>query len=346
MTPSSIATILAVVALALYSLYRYLLPKPLPGIAYNTEATRNLFGDAPSMAVEVGRTGEFSFWLANQVEKMGSPLCQVFVLPFQKPWILLADFREAQDILFRRTDEFDKPRFLTDGLACLGDFHIRQPTNSLFKARRQLKQDLMTPSFLNVYMGPFIHDHGLELIRLLRLKTDLTGERPFSAYHDFDFLALDVMLHYAFGENNSDSALGPQLALISGMGKSDIARGHLDEPVVFPEATLSPFLVALQQAPEVLEKTTVSWAPRLSHWWWSQQRWYQKIFSQKQITVPHQVEVATKNEQSGRVKSAVEHMLHREQINARKQGREPKYGGQSLVDEVRSSREGRTPSRY
>lgn len=58
---------------------------------------------------------------------------------------------------------------------------------------------------------------------------------------------------------------GVNSSLISVMGKSEIAIGHPDEPVVSLEASLGPFLVALQQAPEVLEKTTVSWTPRLSH---------------------------------------------------------------------------------
>lgn len=247
MTTLNIATLLGIATLAVYALYRYLLPKPLPGIPYNLEATKNLFGDAPNMGEEVGKTGEFGFWLAKQVERMQSPVCQIFILPFQKPWILLADYREAQDILFRRAHEFDKPQFLIDGLACLGDFHARYPTSPLFRARRQLKQDLTTPKFLNDYMGPFIYSHGLKLVHSLELKMDLANGRPFSASHDFDFLSLDVMLHYAFAENISESALILQIDLLSKMAKHEIAKGNIDDTVEFPKAPLSPFLVALQR---------------------------------------------------------------------------------------------------
>lgn len=334
-TPAGLGIALAIFAAGLYCLYRYLLPKPLPGIAYNPEATTNLFGDATDMAREVSKTGEFSVWLARQVERMQSPVSQVFVQPFQKPWVLLSDFRESQDILFRRGHEFDKPRFFSDGMLALGEFHARQPTNAQFKARRHLKQDLMTPTFLNTYMGPFMHEHGVQdLLRLLSKKMDLAEGRPFSVLHDLDNFALDVMLHYAFGDNNTESAIAPQLDLIDKLDKSQLPAGDKDDPVAFPEAPLSPFLVALQQAPDVLEKTTVSWLPHLSHWWWSHQGWYKKIFSQKQEQMPPQIEKAIDNQQSGVVKSAVEHILKREEMTAEKQGRQPSFRSKTMVDEV------------
>ena len=333
MTPTSVCLALAFVAVGVYALYLWLLPKPLPGIAYNPEATKSLFGDAPDMTREISATGEFSVWMAKQVEKMKSPVCQIFVRPFSKPWILVADFRESQDILMRRT-EFDKPTFLSDGMEALGDFHARYKTNSAFKARRQLKQDLMTPSFLNNFMGPFMHSKGLELIELLETKMSLANGRPFNVITDFDYVALDVMLHYAFGGNMADSALSPQIDLVKQLDSSKRPDGHPDEPVTFPKAPINPFLVAVQDAPEVLERTTMSWTPRLSHWWWKQQSWYKKIFSQKSRCVPSQVTKALENYQAGEVKSALEHILRREQVTAEKQGREPQFKTLSIVDEV------------
>ena len=332
-TPTGVCLALVFVAVTLYALYQWLLPKPLPGIAYNPEATKSLFGDAPDMAREISVTGEFGVWMAKQVEKMRSPVCQVFVRPFSKPWILVADFRESQDILMRRT-EFDKPTFLSDGMEALGDFHARYKTNSAFKARRHLKQDLMTPSFLNNFMGPFMHSKGLELVKLLEIKMNLANGRPFSVIADYDYTALDVMLNYAFGGNMADSALGPQVDLVTQLDCSQIPDGHPEEPVAFPKAPISPFLVAVQDAPEVLEKTTISWTPRLSHWWWKQQSWYKKIFSQKSRCVPSQVTKALENYRAGEVKSALEHIMKREQATAEKQGREPQFESQSMVDEV------------
>jgi len=279
LTPTMVATFaFAFVAASLYLCYRWLLPKPLPGIAYNPEARKSLFGDASSMARDLSTTGEFSMWLAKQVEKMRSPVCQVFVHPFTLPWILVADFRESQDILMRRP-EFEKPQFLIDAMQGLGDFHARYKTNEAFRARRHLRQDLMTPSFLNNTMGPFMHSEGLKLITLLETKVKLTNGRPFAILSDYWHSALDIMTYYAFGENMNDSAIDPQLELISKLNLSAVPEGQVDEPVTFPEAPLSDFLVAIQDAPHVLEKTAVSWTPKLSYWWWQHQAWVSLVMA-------------------------------------------------------------------
>ena len=186
-------------------------------------------------------------------------------------------------------------------------------------------------------MGPFMHSKGLELVKLLETKMNLAKGRPFSVIADFDYAALDVMLNYAFGGNMIDSALGPQVNLITQLDSSEIADGDPDEPVIFPKALISHFLEAVHDAPEVIEKTIITWNPRLSHWWWKQQSWYKKIFSQKGRCVPPQITKALENYRAGKVKSALEHILRWEQVTAEKQGREPQFDSQSMVDEVRSN---------
>ncbi|KAI1114092.1 hypothetical protein F5Y14DRAFT_451272 [Nemania sp. NC0429] len=103
--------VLSVVGLCVYLLYRWLLPKPIPGFLKNLEAARRVLGDAPDMLREVSVTGEFGVWYAAQVKKMDSPVCRVFIRPFAKPWVLLADFRRSRDNLMRR-HESDKPKFI------------------------------------------------------------------------------------------------------------------------------------------------------------------------------------------------------------------------------------------
>ncbi|KAI0013976.1 cytochrome P450 [Xylariaceae sp. FL0662B] len=316
--------IIAFATVGLYVFYRWLLPKPLPGIAYNPEATESLFGDASSMTRELSSTGEFSMWLAKQVEKMKSPICQVFVRPFSLPWILIGDFREAEDILMRRP-EFEKPQFLIDAMQGLGDFHARYKTDEAFRHRRHLRQDLMTPSFLNNIMGPFTYSEGSKLIQLLEMKMNLANGRPFAILSDYWHSALDVMTYYAFGENLSDSAMDPQMELISDMNLSTVPYGHADEPVAFPEAPLSGFLVAVQEAPHVLEKTSVSYIPKLSFWWWQHQAWFKKIFLHKDRVLPQQLRKALENYRTGKVKTALDHIMMREDIAAEKQGREPHF---------------------
>lgn len=76
----------SVVLLAGFLLYRAALPKPIPGIPYNKEATKNLFGDVPTFMKYHAETSELYSWLVKQCAKLDSPIIQVFMRPFGKPW--------------------------------------------------------------------------------------------------------------------------------------------------------------------------------------------------------------------------------------------------------------------
>jgi len=140
-----------IVVIVLYAAYQWALPKPIPGIPYNEEATHNLLGDIPAITKHVKETGEIWNWVGAQNAKLNSPIVQIFTRPFAKPWVLIADFRESQDILMRRTKEFDRSDFFGElFLGMMPDFHISMlSSNPEFKIHRRLIQDLMTPAFLN-----------------------------------------------------------------------------------------------------------------------------------------------------------------------------------------------------
>lgn len=335
MSPVMAATLaLTFMVVTLYLLYQWLLPKPLLGIAYNEEATKSLWGDEPALARYLSANGEFSSWLGEQCLKLGSPVCQVFIHPFSMPWILVADFHEAQDILMRRT-EFEKPQFLIDGLQALGDFHARYKTgDDAFRARRQLRQDLMAPKFLNTYFGPFSYSKGLDLVKLFELKSTLANGRPFRVREDFARAVLDMMLYHAFGETYDESALDPQLELLSKTTLSSITEGPIDEPVDFEEAPRSFFLELLHETAEIMERTTISPTPQLSFWWWTKQGWYKKIVAERHRVMSAQLRKAAENVRKGKIKSALDHMMMREQAAAIKQGREPRLISQNMSDEV------------
>ena len=323
----------AITTFTLCALYRWLLPKPVPGIAYNPEAIKSLLGDAPSMIQEIRVTGEFRVWCSKQVRKMGSPICQVFIRPFSKPWILLADFRESKDILMRRK-EFDKSSFLSDGMACMGSFHGIYTTGPKFKSNRQLIQDLMTTSFLNDHVGPAVYNKGLEVMRLFDLKMNLANGRPFDVKKDFEYASLDVMLEFAFGKNWVHTATGPQVELLSKLGTSDVETNALDLPVTFPMVPIVDFLESVHEAPEIVEKTINAIMPKLQTWWWSKQSWYRKIFDEKERVMKTQLAIGIRNYQSGHVKTGIEHMLMREGARAEKAGRRPDLESGVFRDEV------------
>ncbi|CRG92717.1 Cytochrome P450 1A4 [Talaromyces islandicus] len=322
------------VLIALFGLYQWLLPKPVPGIAYNQEATRSLLGDAPSMIKEVSVTGEFRVWCAKQVKKMNSPICQVFIRPFGNPWILLADFRESKDILTRRK-EFDKSSFLSDGMACMGSFHGIYTTGDKFKSNRQLIQDLMTTTFLNSHVGPAIYNKGLEVLKLFEKKMNLADGRPFSVKKDFEHASLDVMLEFAFGKNWLHTSTGPQLEHVCEMSATDVKKSdNLDQPVEFPLVPIVDFLHSVYEAPEIVEKTINAIMPKLQTWWWSKQSWYQKIFNEKDRVMTEQMKIGLENYKAGDIKTGVEHMLMREGSRAEREGRTPNFTSKVLQDEM------------
>ncbi|PYH87797.1 cytochrome P450 [Aspergillus ellipticus CBS 707.79] len=335
--PSTLSILLCLLIPAVYAFSRWLLPKPIPGVAYNPAATQSIWGDALDMLAEVQQTGEFRVWCARQVQKMiNAPLCQVFVRPFAKPWVLLADFREARDILMRRR-EFDKGTLIIDSMACLGEFHGRFRTGPGFKAHRQLIQDLMTASFLHSHAGPAIHAKGRDLLRLLGRKMHLAKGRPFEVHKDVEYVALDVMLEFSFGKKNwTKTTVGPQIELLEGlrMEEDGDAAAGLDEPVRFPESPIDESLRAVYEAPKVIERAVVAWSPRLSLWWWKKQRWYREVFAQKDRLMRDQIQRAVANYKAGSVESALEHMMVREAARAEKLGRQPDLQSHVLVDEI------------
>ncbi|KAI1773024.1 cytochrome P450 [Hypoxylon cercidicola] len=317
----------------LYCLYQWLLPKPVPGIAYNHEAAKSLFGDAPSMMKEVRVTSEFRVWCSKQMTKMNSPICQVFIRPFSKPWILLADFRESKDILMRRR-EFDKSSFLSDGMACMGAFHGIYMTGDKFKSNRQLIQDLMTTSFLDKHVGPAVYNKGLQLMRLFKLKMTLANGRPFSVKKDFEYASLDIMLDFALGKNWVYTSLNPQVDLLSKLYASDVKLDAIDQPVNFPTAPIAEFLKSVYEVPEIVEKTINAVLPKLRTWWWSKQPWYKKIFAEKERIMKEQVAIGLQNYYSGRVETGIEHMFMREAARAAKEGRDPDFERKVFRDEI------------
>jgi hypothetical protein len=325
-----------IITVFLVTLYKWLLPKPISGIAYNPEAVKSLFGDAPSMIKEVKATGEFRVWCAKQVQYLNSPICQVFIRPFSKPWVLLAEFRESRVILMRRK-EFDKSSFLADGMASIGAFHGIYPTGKVFKENRQLLQDLMTTSFLENHVGPAIHRKGLEVMKLFTIKMKLAKGRPFSVKKDFEYASLNIMLNFAFGQNWTHTAIGPQVQLLNNMNVSEVGDNESHERVEFPPVPLINFLDAVYEVPDIVEKTINAIIPKLQLWWWSKQSWYKEIFKEKERVMKEQVEIGVKNYLSGHVETEIEHMLMREGTRAEKDGRDPDFESVVFRDEVRSN---------
>jgi hypothetical protein len=93
---STLLALIGGISSCLFLCYRWALPRPIPGIPYNKEATRSLLGDVIPMVQHVGRTKEVASWWTLQIIKLQSPIIQLFCRPFEKPFVMISDFREAQ----------------------------------------------------------------------------------------------------------------------------------------------------------------------------------------------------------------------------------------------------------
>jgi hypothetical protein len=82
--------------LATFLLYRWLLPKPIPGIPYNKEAIKTIWGDIPSMLQHLKTDKMITNWLLAHNEKYNTPIVQIFTELWSTPMVLISDYRETQ----------------------------------------------------------------------------------------------------------------------------------------------------------------------------------------------------------------------------------------------------------
>ncbi|KAE8151803.1 cytochrome P450 [Aspergillus avenaceus] len=334
--------VLAVLTLLLYC---WLLPSPIPGIPRNESL--GILGDMPSMLRYARRTGEPTAWFREQTEKLQAPLVQVFLRPFSKPFLVLADFRESQDIMMRRKD-FDRSRFTNDLMGGPApNHHIIQPTNGVWKAHRRLLQDLMTPSYLGMVGLPAVYGSALNLVKLWKVKAALAQGRPFSARGDMFFVTLDAILGFSFGDAFQHSAMRPQLDLLGSMMSEESDRLNREDgegrdvPVEFPEAPLNEYVDAILNAGNILEALQSSIVPKLTYWWLSRKRAYRRAHRVKDDYIRHELEQAVRrleerkeDEEETWVRSAVDLMVARERKFAAQDGRTPEYYSGIMLDEI------------
>lgn len=111
-----ISTILILFYPTLKYLLHLLTPKPLPGIPHRKGKQVPLLGDAIDIGKHQAKTGTVTDWfdivsmeMLTEPENRGKGICQVmFGLTSASRMIVVTDFREAEDILARRTVEFDR----------------------------------------------------------------------------------------------------------------------------------------------------------------------------------------------------------------------------------------------
>lgn len=148
---------------ALYTIYWSLLPKPIPGIPYNKESAKRLLGDLPDMIGADKSGGRRKTYPVDLARKHKAPVVQLFLGLGLKPAVIISDYREARDIVLRRSKETIRGPLNCDpwrGISS-GHFISMEDDHPKFKGVRALSRDLMSPSFL----------HSVRIPNLVRRRT-------------------------------------------------------------------------------------------------------------------------------------------------------------------------------
>ncbi|KAL5120724.1 hypothetical protein ACEQ8H_001473 [Pleosporales sp. CAS-2024a] len=323
--------------LASYLLYKWLLPKPIPGIPYNPEAPTSLFGDIPAMIKHANESPEIINWFSNQNKRHASPIVQVFTSLFGRPAVVINDYRETVDILQRRSAEFDKPDALTDVLYGIApNFHARFTKGDAWRSHRKLLQDLMTPAFLHGVAAPQVYQSFLDTTKLWSEKMRLSEGHAFAVKQDIFYTGLEAIWAAVFGTNPA-TVTRNQIDLLSRKEQIHLPAS-LDQAAEFPQASAPPEFHAILELTESIEKVGRSPFPKTLGF---VQRWLPAGFRNLRIKEHFtRAEIAkaevrmVSQDDDVKVSNAVDHMLRREKLAAEKSHRRPAYQTKDMQDEL------------
>ncbi|KAI8627167.1 cytochrome P450, partial [Xylariaceae sp. FL1651] len=323
---------------AMYLAYLWALPRPIPGIPYDESARKSLLGNVPEIVSILRKTGRTRPFFTAHIQRHQSALTQVWMGPLEKPSLILADFREAHDILTRRTREFDRGhRTAASFGGVVPNHHISMAsTDPRFKGNKELVRDLMSPNFLHEVSAPQIYDKTMSLVDLWSLKAKLGEGRPFNARKDIFDAAMDIINAVAFGLEDDQSVVKSQLnALLS---RRDLPLPlSADGTVVFPDLPELPTIATIQAVSNHLGDQLNSLFPRLSHrYQMLTSPTLAKDFAQKDQFLRNEIEKAVMRLRKGEggTRSAMDHILQREMNAAEKANRQPVFHSSRIYDEL------------
>ncbi|KAI5212138.1 cytochrome P450 [Aureobasidium subglaciale] len=329
----------------IYVLYRAVLPKPIPGIPYNKKAANSIFGDVPEWLSYIKKNnGQALNWWHREMEKHDSPIIQLFLDPFGPPAVVVADFREAQDVLLRRHKEFDRSTIFENIFSgTMPHHHIWQKTGDIVRTQKRLLADTMMPAFLHEVFkvaAPRIHEAMMDLVRLWDLKARLAKGHPFEAHEDIAHTTLDAIWVVTLG--SSAKTIESQANMLESIPDLSLP-GSKDKAIRFPQAPHPPAFDAILTLTSSMEPLISSPFPKIHHWFLRQSKSYRDAKRYKDQEIDNMIKMAVHKfansqtvalEKQGKDRSAIDHMIRRELLASRKEGREPQYDTPAAKDEL------------
>lgn len=340
----SLGLSLAFLVLVVYIFRLWALPKPIPGIPYRPSALSSVLGDF--MAIGKYRaSGDVTFfdWLTTQSKELNSPIFQIFPRPFGRPFVVLNDFRESQDILLRRGKELDRSSIVIDLFrGIIPNHHIVQKTNATWKSHRRLLQDLMSPGFLDGVAAPAIYQQVSNLVRLWGIKAQLAQGRPFTAAADICDTALDAVHGFSYGREFEHRAVQSNLEYYERIKPEVTARltqnGGVNEVIEFPTPEKDTIIKSVLTITSMFTQVQGSFIAFLKWPVLMRMPTFVKAKEIRDESIRKQIQAAVERTQThpdpSTVRSAVDHMVRREIGLADKEGRSPDFYSTTMFDEV------------
>lgn len=247
----------------------------------------------------------------------------------------MTDPFESQDILLRRTKEFDRSSFFGEVISGIQpeQHSWYKSTDALFKDNRNLINHLMAPSFINQVSAPEVYTSVSTLMKVWQIKYDIAQDRPFSAHHDITYGALDSIFASSFRLAEADSITIRRLDAIS-RWTPDIPD-NVNTPVAFPDGHIPDIFSAVLTIADSLQAGQLSPSPRLTSWVLRKFPYMRKAIALKDKFIAEKVNEAVHLIERGQVQaySALHSVLLRERDAAAKQDRPPAYHRRAISDE-------------
>ncbi|KAF3349868.1 hypothetical protein VD0004_g6024 [Verticillium dahliae] len=327
----------AVVFLLLFR--RFMLPRPIPGIPYNKHSANRILGDVP----DIISSGDRREWFVSQAIKHKSPMVQFFTSPFRPPAVFLFDHREAQNISVRRLKEFDRSLLTRDifSIAVPHQMIALQSRNPQHKKNMSLVRELMTPTFLRQVSAPHIHEKILWLLDLWAQKAAVADGRLFNANTDVHHAALDMIMGASFGLEKHQSQLQVKLDSLQRETASLPAPraaggGDGDEVLEFDDPPMLRELQACKTIADSIGVNIKSILPVYNAWFYRNvvpsMRGALKTY---RAMARREISKSLERLHAGHPdRSAMDQLLAREDVLAKKEGRKPDYYSEVIMDEL------------
>ncbi|KAK1985852.1 cytochrome P450 [Colletotrichum cereale] len=333
-----IPALVVVVSVIIRLAYLRLLPKPIPGIPCNKDSATRLLGDAHYFT-ELEKAGGFwSDFFTDLLSKHNTPIAQFFPGPFEGAGVVIGDYREARDLMTKRSK--DLGRGYTNNVSWRGvlpeHFIAMDSFHPSFKDAHFLTKDLMTPSFLHGVSAPASHKTVLNFIELWKAKAAMAHGSPFDAAEDLEGFTYDIMMTSAFGIAEQDSHTLDRLRIVQEAEKAEFKDNSSFHFAEFPHVEKPELLTALVILNGRVSNALQSTTPKISLALNKLRPSVRQAFRSKsriiQSHIDRSVEKLSRGGSKEELHSAVDYVVSREKSAAESAGRRPVFDSLRIND--------------